>query len=258
LRVSALFYYPIKSCGGTALLEARLDARGLEGDRSLMVVDPAGRFITQRQRARLALVRPRLSRDVLTLEAPGMETLSLELVREGPSLEVEVWGDRCQAVDQGEAARRWLSEFLDRDCRLVGMAAGFVRPVGELGAQVGFADQYPLLVISEASLAELNARLPARLPMNRFRPNLVVAGCSPYAEDGWGRIRVGSLTLARAKPCARCVTTTIDQDTGVAGDEPLRTLATYRKMEDGGVAFGQNFVHLAEGTVRIDDEVELL
>jgi uncharacterized protein YcbX len=173
---------------------------------------------------------------------------------------VTVWDDTCSATWLGEPSARWFSEFLETDCNLVHMADRHVRPADPIfappGARVSFADGFPFLLISEESLADLNRRLVAPLPMNRFRPNLVVAGGEPYAEDGWKRIEIGGLSLRVVKPCGRCVVTTTDQDTGERGQEPLRTLATYRR-QDGLVMFGQNVIHEAPGRLRVGDAVVL-
>lgn len=261
IRVSALFRYPIKSCRGAPLEEAALDPRGIVGDRRLMVVDPEGNFLTQRQLARMALIVPRLDGDRLSVQAPGTSELTVRCGNEGPRLEAQVWGDRCLAVDQGGAAAEWFSAFLEKPCRLVRMADSHVRRTKRArrpGDQVSFADAYPLLLISEASLEDLNARLPAPLPMNRFRPNIVVSGCKPYAEDGWRTIRAGAVGLDVVKPCVRCVITTTDQQTAARGVEPLRTLATYRRTADGGVMFGQNLLHHGPGALRVGDPVEVV
>ena len=165
------------------------------------------------------------------------------------------------AVDQGQEASDWFRGFLGVPCRLVGMADEHVRPTGRRlrpGDQVSFADSYPLLLISEASLEDLNARLAAPLPMDRFRPNIVVSGCPPYAEDGWRTVRAGAVGLDVMKPCVRCVITTTDQQTAQRSTEPLRTLATYRRDADGGVIFGQNLLHHGPGALRVGDPVEVL
>ncbi|HXX30808.1 MAG TPA: MOSC N-terminal beta barrel domain-containing protein [Myxococcaceae bacterium] len=262
LSVRELNVYPVKSCRGIPLGSARLDRWGIEHDRSWMVVDGGDQFISQRTQPRLALVEPALGADRLTLRAPGMEPLELPPTgRAGTEREVVVWDDRCRALDQGELAADWFSRYLGVTARLVRIGSAFERAVDPTyfpeGAEVGFADAYPLLVLSDASLAELNARLPEPLPMNRFRPNLVVTGCGPFAEDGWKRVRVGEVTLRIVKPCKRCVTTTVDQGTAEQGKEPLATLATFRRDGDG-VLFGQNAVHQGPGRIRVGDAVQVL
>ncbi|MCS7002949.1 MAG: MOSC N-terminal beta barrel domain-containing protein, partial [Dehalococcoidia bacterium] len=188
IRVTGLFWYPVKSCRGYAIAEAQVDRRGVRDDRSFMITDPHGVFLTQRELPRLALITPVLADDALTLSAPGMEPLATPIRRAGPTREVIVWQSVCRAVDQGDAAAEWLGAALDAPARLVRLADDHVRPVDPQYAaqstdQVAFQDGYPFLVISEESLADLNRRMPEPLPMNRFRPTIVVAGAEPYAED---------------------------------------------------------------------------
>ena len=262
--VAALHRYPIKSCAGVALEAAELDARGVRHDREYAIVEAGdGRMVTQRERPRLALIRPVIAADgALRVDAPGMPTLAVTPARTGEEREVVVWRDRCRAVDQGPEAAAWLGRFLGVACRLLRMADDHVRRVDPVYAgsdrdQVGFADGYPALLISEESLADLNGRLAAPLPMNRFRPNIVVAGGGvPYREDGWRRVRIGEVAFRVAKPCARCAITTTDQETTARGTEPLTTLATYRRGERG-VLFGQNLIHDGPGTIRVGDRVEV-
>lgn len=263
MRVSELNCYPVKGCRGTALLEARVGARGIVGDRTFMLVDDDGCFITQRSYPRMALIEPRLTDDSLSLSAPDMDALSIPVLRHGERRQVVVWRDGCEAIDQGDAAAEWASSFLGTSCRLVRMADDFVRRVDPEYAvtdrdQVGFADGYPFLLTTEESLADLNARMAAPLPMNRFRPSIVVVGSEPYAEDGWHRIRIGAIVFSVVKPCARCEVTTTDQSTAERGREPLRTLATYRRVQGKGVMFGQNLIHDSTGVIRVGDAVELL
>ena len=263
IQVTALYYYPIKACRGIALREAHLDARGIVNDRRLMVVDPEGRFRTQRELPRMALIAPRLGDGSLILEAPGVEPLAISLRRDGARMRVAIWRDACEAVDQGDAAARWLTAFLEEPCRLVRIADDFVRRVDPAYAvseadQVGFADGYPLLLTAEDSLADLNARMDAPLPMERFRPNVVVRGAAPFAEDAWRRIRLGALNATVVKSCARCTVTTVDQQTAERGKEPLRTLARFRHVPGTGVMFGQNVIHGGAGSIRVGDTVEVV
>jgi uncharacterized protein YcbX len=263
-EVAALWFYPVKGCAGIevpagAALE--IGARGPAFDREWMVVDAAGRFVTQRDEPRLARVRCALQAGALVLDAPGAAPLRVPLAAAGEARRVQCWAAACDALDQGEAAARWLGEFLGAPRRLVRMAPGFERVVNPerspQRATTAFTDGYPFLVIGEASLADLNRRLAAPLPMNRFRPNLVVRGSEPYAEDGWRRIRVGRLEIEIVKPCDRCAVTTTDQATGERGPEPLATLARYRRVPEG-VLFGQNGVHRGTGALRVGDPIEVL
>jgi hypothetical protein len=261
LCLSALNIYPIKSARGIALTESEVDDFGLRYDRRWMVVDESGQFLSQRSHPRLALVVPSIGRDSLRVDAPGMPTLETPL---NPSLmvaaRVTVWDDTCNATWLGEKAANWFSDFLGSACSLVHMSTDVIRPANPdfapAGSRVSFADGFPFLLISEESLADLNRRLTEPLPMNRFRPNLVVAGGVPYQEDQWTRIEIGGIALRVVKPCGRCLVTTTDQNTGERGKEPLRTLATYRKR-DGEVMFGQNVVHEGPGCLRIGDPVNL-
>jgi uncharacterized protein YcbX len=259
IRLTSLHVYPIKSAAGLAPREWEVDAFGLRHDRRWMVVDSGGRMLSQRTHPRLALVRPALGDDVLRVEAPGMPALELPL-RPGGSVAatVFVWDDICAAHWMGERAARWVSEVLETDCSLVYMPDATVRPADPEyapdGVRVSFADAFPFLLVSEESLADLNRRMPASVPMNRFRPNLVIAGGGAYLEDGMTAFRVGGMRFRVVKPCDRCVLTTADQATGERGVEPLRTLATYRRR-DGKVFFGQNVVHEGAGRLRVGETV---
>lgn len=260
--LSAIYIYPVKSCRGIPLTSARLNTWGLEYDRNWMAVNAEGHFLTQRQLPRLALVETALEPKFLRLTAPNMPELRLSLSdSSGRVVDVKVWRDRCQALDQGDEVAEWFSTFLSTTCRLVRISEGYDRPVDRdyapQDAQVSFADGFPLLTISEATLSDLNARLAEPLPMNRFRPNLVVSGCEPYAEDSWHTICIGDVTFYGVKPCQRCIITTIDQTTGIGGREPLATLTTYRRVK-GGVILGQNLVHAGSGEVRLGSVVEVL
>lgn len=255
-RLAGLFVYPVKSLGGIAVDCRDVDDFGLAQDRRWMIVDPAGQFHTQRSRSRMALARTALDGDCVRLSAPAMPEVSVPRGG-GPRRTVAVWGDICQAESCGAEADAWVSAFLGEPCHIVFMPDSTRRPTrgtkDSLG-RVSFADAYPFLLLSEASLADLNTRLAAPLPMNRFRPNLVVSGVGAYAEDGWGEFAISDVRLAVTRQCERCVITTIDQDTGAAAREPLRTLASYRRKGDG-VAFGVNLAHASSGRLRVGDVV---
>jgi hypothetical protein len=220
-----------------------------------MVIDRRGQFISQRTHPRLALVRPAIHGDTLQVTAPGMPALELPL-HPGPSVTTMavVWRDACEALWTGERPAAWFSEALDTPCSLVHMPDDTVRPADPAyappGVRVSFADAFPFLLISEESLQDLNTRLPAPLAMNRFRPNLVIRGGGPYVEDSLGAFRLGGIEFRVVKPCDRCVVTTTDQETTERGFEPLRTLATYRKV-GGEVMFGQNAIHLGTGRLSV-------
>ncbi|MDX2272086.1 MAG: MOSC N-terminal beta barrel domain-containing protein [Cyanobacteriota bacterium] len=260
MKVVGLYVYPIKSCRGIPLQKATLDGRGIVSDRSLMVVDSSGHFLTQRQHPRMALIEVEPHEEFLILKAPDCLSLIVELQFNGDPQTVVIWRDCCQAIDQGDEAAVWLSDFLGIPCRLVQMAPDFVRgldPVYTAHGQVGFADGYPFLLTNEASWQDLNERMAAPLPMDRFRPNIVVAGAEAYAEDSWQQIRVGEVIFEVVKPSIRCRIPTTDQLTGEQGSEPLQTLATYRLVQ-GEIHFGQNLVHHSAGEILLGDDVEVL
>lgn len=254
----------MKGCRGIALARARVAERGLRaergtasvGDREWMVVDADDTFVTQRTLPRLALIQPHLGDEVLVLEAPGVVPLAIPLrPRTHPTREVRVWESRVAAHDEGDEAARWLSAFLRAEVRLVRFDPAARREcsslyAGSSGAHTAFADGYPVLAIGEGSLADLNARLSTRgtgaLPMNRFRPNLVLAGLEPYDEDHVATVAADGVTLRLVKPCTRCKVTTTDQETAEVGTEPLPTLSGYRNNPDlGGVTFGMNAIIVA-------------
>jgi len=260
--VASLHVYPIKSCRAMDLLAVRFDDLGPLYDRRFMLVDDDGRFLTQRELPRLALITPRLGPTALLISAEGMPQLKVAMSQRDAKLRaIEVWGFEGPAEDAGASAADWFSSFLERSCRLVRWSEQAARRVDPAYARsesfVAFSDGYPALLMNEASVEDLNGRCQQRLPMSRFRPNLVVRGAEPYAEDGWRKIRIGDLTLDVVKPCSRCVTTTTDQLTGARGKEPLATLATYRER-DGKVYLGQNCIHLGFGSIRVGDAVEVL
>lgn len=263
IAISSLVYYPIKACRGFEVDTARVERMGLQHDRRMMVVTPEGMFLTQREHPRLALVTPKLGDGTLELSAPHYDSIRLGIQTTGSPLAVSVWSSRnVQAIDQGQEAAAWFSDWLGTEVRLVHIADGHVRHVSREYAvtpqdHTGFADGYPILLASEEGLQDLNSRLETPVPMDRFRPNLVVRGCEPFAEDGWNRIRAGDVELAVVKPCARCVVTTIDKHTLETAREPLKTLGKYRKHRLGAI-FGQNAIPLGEGTLRVGMAVEVL
>jgi uncharacterized protein len=255
LQISALIVYPLKSAAGISVSRWQVDTFGLQHDRRWMVVDSRGALVTQRTHPRLALVRPTIREAGLTLHAPGAPPLELELEPRGPvTVQATVWDDTCEALWLGPHPARWLTDVLGSPCEMVYMPESTVRPADPAyapdGVRVSFADAFPFLVISEASLADLNYRMGRPLPMNRFRPNLVIRGGDPYLEDGIEAFTVEGITFRMVKPCGRCAVTTTDQETTERGAEPLRTLATYRKV-GGLVVFGQNAVHVGTGSLTV-------
>jgi hypothetical protein len=263
--VRGLFVYPVKSCRGIALDRAEVEMRGLRYDRRWMIVDGAGMFVTQRTEPRLTGITVTIdeAREALVLSAPGTRALRLALApREGARVKVQVWRDEVEAVHAGDKAARWVSAFLGAPASIVFMPDAVERPVrpdfARAGDHVSFADAFPLLLTTTDSLDDLNARLDQPLPMNRFRPNVVLAGCMPWEEDDWRRARLGAVPLRFPKGCDRCVVTTTDQLTGERGVEPLRTLARFRKGTDSKVYFGVNAVPDARGTIAVGDRLTVL
>lgn len=259
--LSGLYIYPIKSASGISLPFAKVEERGLQYDRRWMLVDETGKFLTQRQFPRLALITVQIGADSLIVNAPGMEVLSVPLqLNISTRLLVQVWNDTCEAIPVGEEAKQWFSDFLSIKCQLLYMVEDSIRPVAPGYAvsakQVSFADGFPFLLISEASLQNLNKRLDTPVPMNRFRPNLVVTGCEAFEEDCWHLIRIGSIPFHVVKPCARCSIVTVDQVQGIREKEPLRTLALYRKR-NGKVLFGQNLIPGGLGLLHVGDSLEI-
>jgi uncharacterized protein len=276
VQLSGLFVYPIKACAGIALEESDVVERGLAFDRRYLLVDKTGTFVTQREVPRLCLVQTAFEAERLLVSTAGKPTLELPKELSPSSTlaarrarEWRVWDDVGNALELAEGSR-WFSEFLNDDVSLLYMPDSERRAVNPKRARPGdvvsFADAYPLLLISEASLADLNQRLPVDTPaleMRRFRPNLVISGCAPYAEDEFRSFRIGGLALRGVKRCERCVVTLVNPDTAELGKEPLRTLSHYRKDDDEGglgpahekVWFGMNLIHEGSGTLRLGDAV---
>ncbi|HET7809792.1 MAG TPA: MOSC N-terminal beta barrel domain-containing protein [Steroidobacteraceae bacterium] len=264
--ITDLNIYPVKSCRGIALASAPLGDTGLVDDRHWMLVRPDGRFVTQRVLPRMALVGTAVDGAALQLTAPGMAPLVVPRDGAGEARAVTVWKFTGSGIDCGEQAAQWCSRFLDTPLRLVRFDARVPREcnpewTGATRAVTEFADGFPILVISRASLADLNARLPKALPMERFRPNVVIDGVSAYDEDRIHELRVDGITLRLVKPCTRCSITTTDQQAGaVDGIEPLATLKTYRNDRAlQGVKFGQNAIVVsgAGQALRVGDRFEL-
>ncbi|MBG8552169.1 MOSC domain-containing protein [Hymenobacter guriensis] len=265
LLLSDLYIYPVKSLGGIRVTEAEVTARGLRHDRRWLIVDHRNQFMTQRQHADMALlqVSPAYNGFLLS-HRQRPELLPLYVPFEATperTLFVTIWDDMVFAWRGSREADEWLSAALGRECRLVYMSDMVVRPVepelNPADAVVSFADGYPFLLAGTEALAELNSRLPEPVPMNRFRPNLVFEGGTPWEEDSWHEFRVGELAFRAVRACGRCVMTTIDQQTAQKGAEPLRTLASYR-TQGGKVMFGQNVTGPGQGTLRVGDAVQVL
>ena len=272
MHLSGLFIYTVKSLRGFPVNSASVDALGLVGDRRFLVVDETGRFLTQRTLPRMALVTTALDATHLTLSAAGAGSVRVPLVSDPTAMlrTVSIWKSAgLQAEDCGEVVAAFLSSFLGTRCRLVRIGSAFRRPVLKTAARADdvfhFGDGAPVLVVSEASLADLNDRIVASggdaVPMDRFRPSLVITGCPAFAEDTWPRFRLGTAIFRAAGPSSRCTVTTTDQLTGERGKEPLRTLATYRRdaTDPTDVNFGQNLINETKsGAFRVGDTVEIV
>ncbi|MFD8985965.1 MOSC domain-containing protein [Streptomyces sp. NPDC059564] len=271
LYVQSLHVHPVKSVAGTAPDEVAVEPWGLSGDRRWAVVDTAGTVITQRQQARLALASARpLDGGRVLLSGPGMAELVVEVPEPGPLEPVVLFGKKIDTVVAASAAADWFSTYLGLPARLVHLDDPAVRrPVDPdyalPGETVSLADAYPLLLTTSASLDALNALiargehpLEGPLPMNRFRPNVVVGGpAGAWAEDGWRRIAIGDAVFRGVRECGRCIVTTTDQETAERGREPLKTLAAHRRIGKS-LAFGRQLVPVVLGTVRVGDEVRVL
>ena len=281
LVVTDLYRYPVKSCRGERLPAASVEPWGLAGDRRWMIVDPGGEVMTARERPRLLLVTAVLASDgTIRLTEPGMPDLTVRVPQGGELVPVTVWDSKLLAALASAAADAWLSEVVGESVRLVYLDDPMRRRTNPAysrdGDRVSFADGYPLLLTAESSLGDLNELIAAGplaaegpLPMRRFRPNVVVAGAGPWAEDGWRRLRIGDAVFRSVKGCARCVLTTINPDTAAKGKEPIATLARFRRW-DGKVWFGINLIPDSPqhggaasstgpaGAIRVGDPVQIL
>lgn len=247
-RIASLHIYPVKSCRGIDVREALITPTGLEWDRRWMIVRPEGRFVTQREYPKLATITVAVGNGRLTLSADGHPPLVVDTAHGGPARQVRIWDDTCTAIDAGDEAATWLKRVLTDDLRLVRIdehEPRLANPkyVGKQPQPVTFTDGYPVLMISNESLAELNQRLPEPIPMARFRPSVVIEGVAAHAEDQMALFRLGPVVLRGVKHCTRCSVTTTDQQSGARDphQQPLRALGKYRhNYELKGVTFGQN------------------
>lgn len=268
MNIATLYTYPIKSCGALSHAVMELDTRGPLWDRRWMLIDEDGLFVTQRELPRMALIQPAFKDGLLSIAAPGMNEICVPLERQRDiPKQVQIWNDTCKAWDEGDEAAGWVSDFLNVQLRLVRMTDDYVRRVDERyaprSAQTGFSDGFPLLIVSLASLGELNQKLTEcgaeAIPMSRFRPNIVIAGCEAFAEDTWKTIQISDLLIDVVKPCARCAIPSVDQLTAEIRDpkEPMATLNTFRK-QNGKVMFAQNAIHRAPGSLRLGEKVTII
>jgi uncharacterized protein YcbX len=256
--VSEIWIYPVKSLGGIRVPSARVLEKGLEFDRRWMLVDERGQFFTQRTLPVLALFRLSATDQGFRIEYRGESVNLVPHEAQGEPFNASVWDDEVIVREVSTAASEWFSRNLGQPARLVEFEESSARQVdpdyARNGENVSLADGYPLLIIGEAALADLNRRLAQPVPMNRFRPNLVFRGGQPHDEDQWGEFRIGKNAFRGVKPCSRCVMTTIDQQTAEVGKEPLATLSTYRKRENK-IYFGQNVLAVDHQIIYEGDEI---
>ncbi len=269
MRVKSLHIYPIKSCRGISLSESEVTPKGFKNDREYMIVNSAGKFLTQRQHPQLATLAVEIEGDYLCLftevgvkESGRKDYFRLRPITEGKTTLVQVWRDSTEAIDQGDEVADWLENFLGFPCRLVKQSEYHIRPIdpnyaGNSNSPVSFADGYPYLITNTASLEELNRKIPDegdRVPMNRFRPNIVIETDKPFIESQWREIIIGDVRFSLVKPCTRCIITTTNQDTGERNinQEPLKTLQTFRKGKEG-IMFGENMIPQQTGTIKVGD-----
>jgi hypothetical protein len=266
MRVKSLHIYPVKAMQAVDMIEASVETRGLSRDRRWMLIDANGKFISQREQPKLAQVRARPTPEGLVLSAPQRQDIPVATPDANSApLPATLWKRDIKVISAGDTAQHWCSSFLGVECTLV-YQGGLLRPVSETWGKPGdensFADSAPLLITTTASLDDLNRRMGKTIPMNRFRPNIVIDGDEAWAEDGWRTLRIGGIELEIIKPCTRCAVTTTDQETGEkSGNEPLATLKTFRLIRQPhltGAVFGQNAVPRKLGVIKAGDRVEIL
>lgn len=264
MQLQDIYIYPIKSLGGIRRIEETALQRGFKLDRRWMLVDETGKFITQRNEHKLSLLKTEISPDKIFIYNKAVPEQNTEVLINQSStntIKISIWDDTATAIHLNEKLDLWFSNYLDKPCKLVFMPENGSRAVDVRYAmnneQVSFADTFPYLLISQASLNDLNSRLSEPVGMDRFRPNLVISGTKAFEEDLWSEIKIGEVYFKVAKPCSRCILTTIDQQTGIAGKEPLYTLSKYRTINNK-VMFGQNLIALNEGNMSVNDTIEII
>ncbi len=264
LKVSELFIYPIKSLGGISLQSAEVTDRGLKHDRRWLLIDEHNCFFTQRDFPRMTLLRTKIIDNILQISDKNNSTNKIEIpIGEftDEELQVRIWDDTVTANVVGTKINKWFSDFLGINCKLVYMPDETKREVSKEHAKeneiVSFADGYPFLIIGQSALDDLNRRLTNPVPITNFRPNIVFTGGDAFEEDNWSEIRIGEMTFFAVKPCARCVITTIDQETAAKKKEPLATLSAYRR-KGSKILFGENLIHKGTGQINVDDEIKII
>jgi uncharacterized protein YcbX len=262
LVVRELYIYPVKSLGGISLLSSAVTRRGLQYDRRWMLVDENNEFLTQREHPTMALLKTALENDSIIIfhSQDKQDSIKLPLTpAPAPTILVNVWEDTCEAQPAADEINEWFSRKLSVKCKAVFMPEASERKI-DPGYSINendvtsFSDGYPLLLIGQASLDDLNSRLASPLPMNRFRPSIVFTGGLPFQEDSMKYFKINDVQFYGVKLCGRCVVTTTNQDTGQRGKEPLKTLATYRTINNK-VCFGQNVIGKGSGTIKAGDKI---
>ena len=261
LTLSQLYIHPIKSCAPIALENSEISPFGLKYDRRWMIIDEHNNMLTQRKHSQLCLIHCSLSNNTLHLCAPGMKNLSLSQNHTAHKIKAKVWDDTCNTFDCGDAVSKWLSEFLKLQVRLVYFPEDEVRQVdldyANIGDKTAFSDGFPFLLISQASLDDLNGRLNTPADMQRFRPNLVVSGSEPYAEDKWKKIQIGQSIFNLIKPCSRCTIPNINPQTGENTNDVIQTLKEFR-LRNKKIYFGQNLTAKESANLEVGMDVKIL
>lgn len=263
LQVSELYIYPIKSLGGIALSTAEITEKGFKYDRRWLLIDENNRFLSQREIAEMALLKVEItSKGLLVTYSLSSEIILIPFKPQtAEQCRVTIWDDICTAICVSAEADKWFSNILGLKCRLVYMPDDYKRQVDEKYAPEGFvtsfSDAYPFLIIGQSSLDDLNTRLTGKLPINRFRPNIVFIGGKPFEEDLMDKFVINNINFYGVKLSARCIITTIDQNNLAKTKEPLKTLAMYRRRGND-VYFGQNLIHTGNGFISVGDEIKVL
>lgn len=258
-EITELYIYPIKSCKGISLPQTLVEEKGLKHDRRYMLIDKQGKFITGRTHPQLTQIKIEFSKKVLLINAPKQATLTIQPEQFSPqTLAAQVWSDTVQAQHCHPDYDRWFSDYLGEPCQLVYFSENSSRLVKNRNTQVSFADGYPLLLINQRSLEQLNERLDEPVSSLHFRPNIVIQGDEPFIEDSWKRIRIGEVEFEVSKACSRCTFINVNPKTGKAAvKEPLDSLSKFR-YRDGEVYFGQNLIPLNQGVIRCGDPLQVL
>ena len=259
--LSNIFIYPVKSLAGIQVSTWQVNEKGLLHDRKWMLIDKNNQFLSQRRLPKMALIKTQITNNKLILSTSSSNSISLPLNPiDGVSCETSIWSDQCVAKTVTKEADLWLSDFLGIECTLVYQPDDVIRPVDPDYAnatdKVNFSDGFPFLIISEASMRHLNQAMDLQLPIQRFRPNLVITNCESYAEDSWREITINHIGFRLPKPCSRCSVPTIDTETAQTNKEPLTTLNRLRKWNKH-VYFGQNALHNNTGELTIGNIVQI-